>query len=214
MLAGLRHLVRENLQDVAENSFLNCHAKGVHSFMINEYPGKSIRVFFATSEHDLARNHDVAINRVIGARPMSVAFHTHRRNLLLETILGSVTNVTAVEDPGANFPLKLKKFEYKSKILDGKMEFVLINEESPLVITQVNPLGEGQSKYLASNELHTIVVPHGQRAAWLVFEGNEDNMYRSDCFSNADLDKLSDEGLYIKPTEEQTRQILGSIGLY
>lgn len=214
MLAGLKHLVRENLQDVVENSYLNCHAKGVHSFMINEYPGKSIRVFVATPQHELWKNHDVALSKIVDGVKMSVAFHTHRRNLVIETIRGTITNVTAIEDAAAYHPVKLKRFEYKSKILDDKMGFVLKSAASPIIIYETVVLPMGASKYLPSKELHTIVIPHGQQAAWLVYEGMEDATYQSDCFSNADLDKESDDGLYQKPTMAQTMDILGSIGLY
>lgn len=213
MIAGLKHLVKDNFQDIVESSYLNCHVKGVHSYMLIDYPGRSVRVFYATAQHDLGKNIAAAVNRSSNAEPMSVAFHSHRRNLTLEVIQGTLTNITAFEDDGCYDPQILNKFKYESRILDGKMKFVK-KGKGKLANKGPQKLNKGDYLHLPAQYFHTVAVDPYTTCAWLVFEGAEDPGYTSECYSNADLENISDEGLYIKPTEQQAQLHLSAIGLY
>lgn len=213
MLAGLKHLVRDNLQDIVESSYLNCHTHGVHSFMLIDYPGRSIRVFYATPEHTLWKNSDVALfKKSSGATPMSVGFHGHRRNLTLEVISGKLTNISAYENDGSYF--NLNEYEYDSKIIDDKMKFVRKRVNVGITVNPPQLLERGQDVFLRSDRLHTVTVDRGATCSWLVYEGAEDPGYNNMCYSNDDLEKASDEGLYIKPTMDEVKKYLAEIGLY
>lgn len=217
MLSGLKHFVRENLQDIIESSYLNCHVKGVHSFMLIDYPGKSVRVYHAEPDHDLGRNMDIVVsNNRSSARPLSVAFHSHRRNLTLEVIQGTLYNSQAFEDSGAYYPHKLDKFEYRSQIVDGEMKFNKIDSDVKMVIKNATPLttnGGQSSMFLPADYIHSIAVEPQKTCTWIVYEGAENTSYDSVCYSNADLEKLSSEGLYVRPTEEQVRHFMIAMGL-
>lgn len=214
MLAGLRHIIRENIVDIAEASYLNCHVKGVHSFMLLDYPNKSIRVFYATNKHELYKNADVALEHKSDGMPMSVAFHAHRRNLTLQCIQGTLRNVSAYEWPSAYKCCQLDKYLYTSKILEDKMGFVKVAGACRMIIKDQNKLDVNEDIFLKAEEFHTIVVDQGEACAWLVFEGQEDPSYVNECYSNQKLELETDEGLYIKPTEKQTMELLSQINLF
>lgn len=213
MLAGLKHIVRSNIQDIAESSYLNCHTKGVHSFMLVDYPGRSIRVFYATTDHELWRNED-ALLKVKNGHKMSVGLHPHHRHLTLEVIYGGLKNIIACEDKYTAHPVLLDHFEYESHILDGQMKFIKKRENVGFVLCSNQYLDKGKSVFLDAGQLHTIAIEKGKACAWLVFEGDEDHGYINQCFSNDDLENASTEGLYIRPTEDETKDYLAQIGLY
>lgn len=213
MRAGLRHLIRENLQDIVEGSYLNCHVKGVHSLMLLDYPNKSIRLFYASPEHELYKNASVALEHNTNGMPMSAAFHPHRRNLTLYCLKGKIYNVAAMEWPSAYKYCSLDKYLYTSKILEDQMTFKKVEADCKVVVKSPTSLNVDDDIYLRSDDIHTIVADQGKACAWLVFEGNEDPSYINYCYSNCDLENVSEEGMYLKPNENQVRDILASVEL-
>lgn len=210
MLSYLRHLVRENFQEILDRSLLNCHAKGVHSLIFSEISGRTIRMFHATKEHDLDRNADAILSRD-NPRPMSVGFHPHRNNITFHVMRGKLNNIVVKETTRFDAP-RFNKFRYMSKIVNGEIGFKL-DDVKPLRLYQFITLTEGQSDALPADMCHTIHIEHGQSCSWLVFEGREDRGYENVCYSNADLEKEKFEGLYQRPTEEQVRAILKECGI-
>src|ERR1700728_4215738 len=84
--ALIKHLVSQNLPIIAAKSKLHCHTRNVHSILLLDSPGQTIRLFIAVPGHELYLNdHD-------NTHIMSVGFHPHHCNVTLSVVLGEVGN--------------------------------------------------------------------------------------------------------------------------
>lgn len=204
----IRHLVMEHMEQITTQSYLHCHAKGLHSIMLLNSPEQTIRLFYADMEHTLWRNFPAGI----GQGPMSIGFHSHHCNITLHVILGKIFNwIVAPAQKG----FILDAYAWNSPIKGGAGDFALYQQGITLdtvaytqLDEQVNPVD-----VLDAQAIHTVAIEHGKPAAWLVYEGREDPAYEPITMSNADLSTADLSGMYIKPTDEQLRTILIATGL-
>lgn len=210
MQAIVDHLARENLEEMVQGSYLNCHAKGLHSLMLLSSPGKTIRMFYATRTHDLWKN----APDLRATEAMSIAVHPHRRNLTLATLFGTMFNVRYRYARPARAPVYLDEFRYQSKIVDGDIGFKRERQRVPFETADVERVYAGQGAVMASRDLHTVFVPKGTAAAWFVLEGRQDPEYADICYSNADLESAVFDGFYEKPTEADVVNILRECGVF
>lgn len=195
----VRNLVLDLLKhpmEAAKRSYLDCHARGVHSIYLAPVGGQNgmIRMFYATPIHDIACNKDLFDGK---DTPLSVGVHPHRRDLILSGLFGTFTNHN-LHLNGAG-KVELTRFHYRSAIKDGECSFKAAGV--PLKFTsrseQVQP---GYAVRLAARDLHTVSVEAGKEAIWLVAEGAEDKNYQSVCYSNSDLTKFNPNGMYKVPS--------------
>jgi hypothetical protein len=137
-------------------SRFNCHVIGVHSIVLKNDSGRLTRCFLADRNHHLYGNlsfHNMALQ---------VGVHDHRYDLLIKGITGVAINAT--------FGESLEGFECsKYKFTDGQGSEWL--GKSNLRLKEINPLYGGFGVFMHRAELHTMFVPKGQRASWLVKEG-------------------------------------------
>jgi len=191
-----------NFETISERSLLNCHCKGVHSFVLNEREGKLDRLYLTSVDHELWLTDLKHIER----SPKAIAFHPHRRSLMLSVIKGSLYNAYIDVLDGESQGLPITAWNYVSKI-DGEGKF---EREGSNCYTNlsVKCLTEGSSEFMNAKKVHTVWAEKGEIVAWLIQEGEEDSAYDSRCFSNANLEEFVWKGLYVKPTVEQTREIL------
>lgn len=207
----VKHLIKDGmLPSIVRKSILNCHTMGLHSIMLMESPEKTIRVFIAEECHELWKN----IPNTYW--PMSVGFHNHHCDISLEVIKGGISN-WQVEEPSADctqIVMSLKKHEYHSYINGWKGGFSMLGESKLVTSTREDMYSANRPFVnMAANRLHTVSVEKGKSAAWFVYEGKENRDYIPVCHSNVDLTSHTNEGLYIKPTEEKVLEILRSIDL-
>lgn len=198
----LKHLRRTALARIAMTSFLDCHVRGLHSLMLADVPGGVVRMFVATSDHDMYRN-------TPGNGPLSIAFHTHDAELTLHVLRGGIGNVTPTAD-GTNGRCVLKRFRYDSRIKGGAGGFVKVynNEPGQATALRYKWLREGDALYLPADTYHSVAVPFTQFAAWMVYEGAKDPNYDPLVYSDDDLTTFSSEGLYRRPTQKQVADLL------
>lgn len=178
--------VKHDLAWMAQRSLVNCHCLGLDSIVIDERQGKLTRIFMTSTHHRMWRN------RLPLTREMSVALHPHHCDLTITPLLGTVYNVVVAAD-GKWYDLS--EFRYESPITNGKGNgrFIPTGEYKafPLRQESINaPLT------MRAFRLHTIYVPEGEVAAWLIEEGTEDLAYQPYCYSNTDLSHLSMSELY------------------
>lgn len=203
----MRHLYFSNLDEIIEKSYINCHCYGLHSVMLLESPGKTIRMFVAEEEHMMWKNLDITNHE----NELSIAVHPHHCDITLLNVKGMVKNIAVksfYSDP--NHPnFYMTRYQYNSQIKDGECRFVSDGRASfnHVEVTEISPRNPSIS--MKANELHTIFVPKGQFAAWLVFEGKEDPNYKSVCFSNSDPNKsMLDGHMYQKATKNDIDRMM------
>lgn len=197
----IRHLVRVNIEEIVSKSLFNCHAMGVHSIMLLESPGKTIRVFIATKDHQLNKNLSASQGEYYNR--MSVGFHPHHCDITLHCVYGEIQNWIVTEHSfyGDNYLVR-NKYKYHSKITDNEMSFELIGEKMLSTVSD-NRIQTGESVFMKAHEIHTVGVEKGKEAAWFVYEGKEDANYQPFCYSNADPSQMNsfNANLYVKSSE-------------
>lgn len=196
----IKHLWNNNREEVLASSFLNCHVKGLHSIMLLDQPGARIRMFVTSKHHEMWRNNPRT------SRALSLGFHQHRTDLVLETVQGCFINHTMSIWPAWD-TVELDRFAYSSKIVDGEVGFKRIGRS---VVSLHNPscYGPGHTVAMHASEYHTVEVPWGLRAAWLVYEGSAWSEYSSHVYTNADLEAFDGKGMYERATPRQIQELL------
>ncbi len=205
----IKHLIENNSKEILKKSFLNCHVKGLHSIMLLECPGKTIRLFIAEKDHELYKN-DTGLRK-----PMSLGFHPHHCDLTLHCVKGEFTNIEVQE---SEIPLEnsmpIDKYLYQSQILKEKIGFQLVKKTWVQYYAMMPVAADYQNFYfMKANTLHTVAVQKNKFAAWLVYEGKKDKKYKPYCFSNVDLTKETYENFYQKPDMKTIKGLLKKCGL-
>lgn len=195
------HFVQNHLPEITSKSLLHCHCRGVHSIVLMESPGKTIRLYISEPGSELWKNDPEHFEN---GKNMSIAFHPHHCSL--------TRNITNREMKQSDKGLEMEKFIYRSGITNGKIGFESVGKEflETKKITQLRP---DQSITLSAKDIHTIYCDRDQLNAWFVYEGKEDENYKPFCWSNADLSNLDSKGLYEKPSEKQVIELLTKINL-
>jgi hypothetical protein len=206
----IKHLLRENQDEILNRSLKNCHCKGLHSIMLSETPGKTIRLYVTEFDHEMDRNFPFEFQD----RGLSIGFHPHHCNLTLYVVKGSIMN-WVVKEIDKNEPenedrlnFNLDKYNYKSKITENEMSFDLMEKDVKLETLGAFIYNKGMSIYMTGDEIHTIGVAAKSITAWLVFEGREDPNYQSVCYTNSNPN-IKDPELYQKfgSIEEITKML-------
>lgn len=193
----------EKLEWIASKSLIDCHVEGVDSIMFDDTPGKRVRVFIANENHQLWRNHPDTPD------DLSAALHPHHCELILSPIFGEIGNV--IGHPyvdGAKEGHTFRAWIYQSQISTGVGVFVdggFFKALTLCVLDLTEPL------LMPASVIHTIYVPRGTSAAWFVYEGEDDPLYKPLAYSNSDLDKLDFSRLYKPMSVEYLRRKLDEL---
>lgn len=193
-----------------ERSLLNCHTKGLHSFIFEENKGFLTRLFVTDSSHDLWKNHCGL--RALSWDELSIAVHPHHVNIKVSPVYGEIWNVLLTKEKCNAYPINLFKYIYNSQILNERGGFEKIDNED-IYIKDYIPLSFPNYYNMKSSDLHTVFVERGKITAWIIEESLTTSSYDNITYSNADLTKWTPEGLYIKPTEQQIREILNTVNI-
>lgn len=196
LIALLRHHAARFAAGAPCNAVDNCHALGLASVMLHDEPGNRMRVFIASAEHDLWRN--------APKETYSVAIHAHHCDVTLVGIHGLARSdeYALVPTPKGEF----QRFAYRSALATGQTGTLEPTGERANVHRVERTLLTHEAAALQAHQLHTIHVPRGEAAAWLVLEGKEDPGYASFCWSNADGANL--EGYYGAISGEAAAKLL------
>jgi hypothetical protein len=192
----------EELEVIAKQSLVNCHAIGLHSVMFDNTPGARVRCFIARPDHNMWTN-----NMVLDAR-MSIAFHAHHCDITLDPVFGDVFNVRPYRVKGGGY--YLRAHEYQSCITTGQGKFVRRGDRYDMWAVPITEKLNGPVP-MQAREVHSVFVPFGQSAAWYVFEGGEDPQYMPLAWSNKDLRTFDFSPLYKPMSVEFLRSLLKEI---
>lgn len=175
----------------------NCHLEGVHSFVLDEDDGLFTRMFIATEDHLLWKNHCGILRK--GWDVLSVGIHSHHTDIELYPVSGIVFNVEfirKVKKGKSRLDCRLKKFQWKSEILTGTGGFHFQGSEE-LTLKSITGMLPTRKYSMKSSDLHTIYVSPNQCAAWIIKEYNPTSTYDDRVYSNVHLELWNSEGLYI-----------------
>ena len=199
--ARLRNIDKLAGDPIIKNSYKHCHAKGLHSILLHDTPGRRMRIFVADENHVLWKN---KANRLMADsnQKMSVAFHQHHCDITLFPLSGGVYNHTLL-NPGDFDQDKWHWYGFQSKISSANGgDFRKLPEQSawfraflPSEV-DIKTTVLDRELYLKASDFHTIAVESGETAAWLVIEGHDWPGYESVVLSNDDLTKFAWEKHY------------------
>ena len=171
---------------------LDCHCKGVHSFVLNENNGYLTRAYYADSNHELWQENKIAI-------------HGHKFDLKMTVIFGELINISYEKSPSGE---EFGEYIYQSKILcfDGWFQKIGIQN-----LMQINGqvLAKMQSLELKNNDLHTVYIPKNQKCLWVIQESEPSFGVENKHYSKLNLDLWEPKGLYNEGTKSDMVKYLG-----
>ena len=201
MKSYIKHILDNNLDEVIEKSYWNCHLKGLHSLMLCDAPGKVVRMFAAMPECRLDRN---SIGDIQGENPFqSIAFHPHHCDLTLIPVKGSFRNwIIKISKSGDSL---ITEWQYESAITKGEMSFRKIGDVKYDVVKygSYSDTSLDFGVFMKADEIHTVSKYAGEFAAWIVMEGAEDPNYQNKCYSVVNPNEVDKSQLYQKMTAER-----------
>ena len=170
---------------ILNNSYKDCHIKGLHSIAINSNDGYLSRVFITDDNHELTKD--------------AIAVHSHRYSLGITVLKGYIHHRLYFPTKDVfpyNDAIRLQSFRYHSKLNENKGCFSKYGG-SMLFDTNLSVLHPNSYIYLKSSDLHDVYCLQ-QVNAWLCVEGKDNYSYNNIVYSNKDLTQWSDEGYYNK----------------
>ena len=168
-----------------QGSLMNCHARGVDSLVLKGAP-QMVRIFLARPDHELWSKE---------GEPLALGLHAHHCDVTLIPLFGPVENARVDLFPPRHprHVRRLTPYHYHSPIRGEAGSFLSMGNRRSFTLRYV-PLELPVS--LKASELHTVSVPKGQLAAWMVVEGKEDRNYLPITYSDADLTRFDFNGMY------------------
>lgn len=174
------------------NHLLDCHSKGLHSFIIDCRDGLYRRVFYATYQHNLWK-------------PGEIAIHPHHTDITITVLEGKLYNILyeLTDDPGIG--IAISSYQWQSHIGSGSGAFKYVG---PARIRKIScdGFGPGEQIHMKACELHTVEVDMGQKCVWLIEESIPSCEYFPINYSIHDLTRWTPDGLYNK-CDDATAQL-------
>jgi len=175
-------------------NLLNCHSVGLHSFPLSLKDGLYRRVFYADKNHNLWKT-----------KPFEIAIHPHHVDIKIKVLDGVLFNsLFEVSEKGKDF----QSFVWDSHILNGNGGFKKVGTEK-LLHTSIIGYEKGDETIMKSCELHTVYVPKGDTAVWVIEEEIATCGYNPINYSNTNLEEWKPDGLYIEVDDEVKNQYIG-----
>lgn len=140
-------------------SRFDCHILGLHSIVLENRNGVLTRCFLANVNHEMHRN----LN--IDSMLLSLGAHTHRYEIEIQGVTGAAVNVKMEETQ--RIPPNCSRYVFRDSANFEKAG------ESSLVVSSMQPIEKNSSVYMAHNEIHTVYIPKGSKASWIVYEGDK-----------------------------------------
>lgn len=177
-MRDIEYLIRNADDDALLMSRRNCHVKGLHSLVFKNDDGMLSRMFMTTPDHEMHENFNLETG------DFSLGVHDHKYDLSLVGVKGRAVNLEfmRVEDDlvamsDSPDEIRLPR-PVKEKFLYRKHAYTSTNKMSePIIINQggrnlklfayenINRL------FIRHTTLHTVYVPKGEKACWIVYEG-------------------------------------------
>jgi len=206
----IQHLIQNNMDEIIKDSYLNCHVHGLHSLMLINNPKCRVRMYVAEAGCPLK---DCSPDKIKFGGDLPLGFHAHHCDLTFEIVKGTLTNWVIFPSEFAGQIKGFKGYKFRSPILEEAGGFELIYKSLHVTTDRVERLYKGQTSFMKASEFHTVSIDNNEVVAWLVYEGQENELFDNLTISNVDLLNGSFEGLYIKPDKSDIERILKMSGL-
>ena len=203
MKAFLQHMIKERLNTIVENSYLNYGIKGLHCIDILSGTDYGVKLYFTETNHDMQNNLPQQYHNGI-----TLPFSQYNRNIKIQMLKGSIILWQAKRN---DFNCSLLTNEYFSHYDNGVHEYTLVKEHVGLETASVCQLSNNQVFNIKANELYTIGCGFGTSNAWLVFEGRATDEPSYNVYTNADIKSMP--YLYLRPDKNEVLAILDKIGI-
>ena len=197
----VKHIVKENIKNVAENSYLNYGVKGLHMINLIDTPTKGIKLYITESNNNLQNS--LPINCGNG---ITYPFTQYGRNIAIECIKGFVS-VWTVEEAMNDIVMLANEYTYTE---DGDSS-VVSREHIGIKTKQVFIVNPGQVISLTGDEYFNIGTRFGTVSAWFVYEGRSVETNGNYFTNNSVENNIPD--MYTNPDAKQLIMLLNSVGL-
>jgi hypothetical protein len=194
------------MKPILSASYQDCHVKGMDSIVF-KLQAPMVRVYIARSDHTLWMN-DPWVTKDYN---MSLGLHRHRTDITMTPLFGHVYNIfesLAKQEDAAD--VYLSKHTYQSRLVDGATAFRRIGNYSTHFYLRRESLR--YPTLLPGDKLHSVYVPKGEMAAWMILEGAPNDEYQPLLWSNdlrlADTNRKVDY-LYQHMTETRLADNMG-----
>lgn len=150
----------------------NCHVNGLHSIVLSSDGGNLVRFYITSPDHKLFQNsHD-------GLFDLSLGIHSHKYNIVLVGLSGFdyASNLIYTED---NFGSEVKKYDYS---VEGGAVYSCLSKLSLDGYKRIDV------EVMLASTLHTVHVPEGVVACWVVEEWNRAESEHTELFTNSNLE--------------------------
>lgn len=182
------------MKPILSKSITNCHVHGMDSIVFKSN-GPMVRVYVAHEDHTLWRNDP----RLLKQEKMSIGLHEHRTDITMVPLFGDVFNV--FEAGGAGIEVMVYGYEFHSHIRSGQGGFVPRRGLNTALL-RLQELT--YATFLFGAQAHSVVVPKGYTAAWMIVEGAPSKGYDPVMYSNdPDLASADFSDLYKPMTQER-----------
>jgi hypothetical protein len=202
----LIHLIKENLADIANRSYLNYGVRGLHMVNILDTPTQGIKLFMTDTNNDTQSSNPIGYTNGI-----KLPFKHVGRNICVECLQGYV-GVWSVEEEINNIALLCNKFTKKDD------EYKLDSSHIGLRTKQMTHLQPGQFLNIPATEIVNFSSRFGNQSVWLVYEGRGVENLPDVYYTNLDNYNNTQEAntnpnLYMRTSSRDVVNMLDMIGL-
>lgn len=149
----------------------NCHIKGLHSIVLyKDKFDRLLRLYLTDRKHQMGNN--MKDNLVI-----NLGVHNHRYDLQLTSVHGKALNITYRITDNRSSNLRADCYKFYDKDTFEKQDRVFLKKGKVTLIDNI---------FMDKNTPHTVYVPYGNTASWLVQEGFEMRDHTM-LYTNSDL---------------------------
>lgn len=184
------------MKPILSSSLINCHVEGLDSIVLKA-SAPMVRIYLARKDHKLWMNDREEY------MPMSIGLHQHRTDIAMVPLFGEISNILIHFGPPDRWwkERTFIQYEYSSKIRDGKGGFSKIKEG---IRGKIENKRLTRPTLLKGEDAHSVFVPYGETAAWMICEGAPFNFYSSTLLSNdPKLEGADFSNLYLPMTQER-----------
>lgn len=194
------------MNPILSASLTNCHVTGLDSIVFKE-SAPMVRVYVAHVNHVLWRNNPE------DGHIMSLGFHQHRQDITMVPLFGTVCNVHPDLLVRNKPKYQFYGYSYSSQIADGKGGFTRLRDGIDNGMTySIQQLDV--PTFLKGDMPHSVYVPKGETAAWMICEGRPNEYYDSALWTNdPNLESADLSGLYQPMTEESLAMNMSLLSL-
>jgi hypothetical protein len=195
--AMVKNLIEQlDMEKCLQNSFKNYHTEGLYYINLFRDLDLTVKLYFMMP--GLVKNRNVGY---------LVSPHTHAYNFTTEVIKGSVRHLILTEDAPKDPNYQWYKYKYESiKKPEDRLSYI---GETNLGIESDFNYVQGQSYYVDTDTIHSLIVPEDEMTILLLHQF-EDKVSETDFYTTLS-EKPSFKNIYKGYTEDEVKALLNIV---